>query len=211
MFSSGGLGSRSVEKRTDMRQRIASLTSNILNPFLISLAIILLLSFTSTPSMLEAIKWALISMAVSILPVFLVIIYLVRNGRLDTAFTDVRGQRTKIYLLAGLCAVVSCIILAYLRAPSILVAAFTTGLSTIVIFMCINLWWKISLHTGLVAASVTVLVMMYGWAAVVTVALVPLTAWSRIELEYHSLAQATIGALLAVLIVFVMFYPSLLA
>ena len=207
MFSSGGLGSRSIEKQTDMRQRIASLTSHILNPFLLTLALILLLSFTSTPSTLDAIKWALISVALTILPVSLVIIYLVRNGSLDTIFTNVRSQRTKIYLTGGLCTIAGCIILSYLNAPSILVAGFTAGLSTALIFLLINLWWKISLHTALVAASATVLVMLYGWVAAATVALIPLTAWSRIELQYHSLAQAISGALLAALIAAVVFYP----
>ncbi len=194
-----------------MRKRLANLTSNILNPFWVSLVVILLLSFASASSTLDALKWALVSIALSILPVFSVIVYLVRNGKLDGIFTNVRGQRTKIYLLAGLCAVVGCIILIYLRAPSILVAAFTAGLSTAVIFMCINLWWKISLHTAFITASVTVLVMLYGWVAVVTVALVPLTAWARITLEHHSLAQVATGALLAALIVVVVFYPFVLA
>ena len=196
-----------MEKQTDMRQRIASLTSNILNPFLISPAIILLFSFTSTSSALEAIKWALISMAVSILPIFLVSIYLVRNGSLDTIYTNIRRQRTKIYLAAGLCAIAGFATLSYLGAPPILVAGFTAVLSTALIFMLINLWWKISVHTALVAASATVLVMLYGWVAAATVALIPLTAWSRIELQYHSLAQAISGALLAALIAAVVFYP----
>lgn len=200
-----------MEKQTEMKQRIANLTSNILNPVLVCLAIIILLSFASAPSTLDAIKWALISIAMSVVPVFLGIIYLVRNGKLDAFFTNVREQRTKIYLLGCLCVSVSCITLAYLRAPSILVAAYATGLSTALTFTFINLWWKISLHTALVAASATVLVMLYGWAAAATVALVPLTAWARIELEYHSLAQAISGALLAALIVIVMFYPLALA
>jgi len=199
-----------MEAQTEMKKRIANLTSNILNPFLLCLTIIFLLSFVSTSSTFDALKWALISMALSILPVFLIIIYLVRNGRLDAVFTNIREQRTKLYLMAGLCTIVGCIILAYLGAPSILVAAFVTGISTTVIFMCINLWWKISLHTGLVAASATVLVILYGWTAVATVALVPLTAWARIELEYHSPAQAVTGALLATLIVVVVFYPSVM-
>jgi len=63
----------------------------------------------------------------------------------------------------------------------------------------------------MVAASATLLVMLYGWIAVATVALVPLTGWARIELEFHSLAQATIGALLAALIVVAVFYPLALA
>jgi len=189
-----------------LRERIANLTSNILNPFLVSLVLILLLSFKSTSSTLDAVKWSLISMAVSILPFFLVIMYLVRNQRLESPFIITRRQRTKIYLLAGVCAGVGCVILLYLEAPKELISTFVAGLSAVVVFMCVNLWWKISLHTALVTASVTVLIILYGPIAAVTVVLVPLIAWSRIELKHHSLAQVAAGALLATLIVAVVFY-----
>ena len=201
----------SMEKQTGVRKQIANLASNILNPFLLSLAIILLLSFASTASTLDALKWVLISMVLSVLPVLLVIVYWVRNGRLDAVFTNIREQRTKIYLLAALCAVIGSIILTYLGAPSILVAAFTAGLSTIIIFLLINLRWKISLHTAFVSGSVTLLVMLYGWIAVATVVLVPLMAWARIELKHHSLAQTATATVLATLIVIVVFYRFLLA
>ena len=191
--------------QTETKKRIANLTSNILNPFLVSLMIIWLLSLASAASTLDALKWTLIAMALSVLPVFLVVIYLVRTGRLDAVFTIMREQRTKIYLLAGVGAIIGFIVLAYLEAPPILVAGFAAGLVTAVIFMCINLWWKISLHTAFVAGSATALVILYGWVAAVTVALVPLTAWARVELKHHSLAQATTGALLAALIVIVVF------
>ncbi len=194
-----------------MRKRIARLTSVILHPILLILVMLFLLSFVSAPSALDAIRWALISVALSILPVMLSLVYLVRSGRLDSFFTIVRRQRTKVYLLAGVYAIVGCVILSYLGAPSILLAAFATGLSTTLIFMFINLRWKISLHTALVGASVTVLVILYGWLALVTAALVPLTVWSRIELHHHSLAQATTGALLASLIAVTVFYPFVLA
>lgn len=200
-----------MEKQADTRKRIANLTSNILNPFILCLALIFLFSFTSSSSTPEAMKWAFLSMAVSILPVFLVILYMLRHGKLDNFYIDIRQQRTRIYLIGCFCALISCITLVYLKAPAILVAAFTTGLSTAFIFTLINLWWKISLHTALVAASATVLVLLYGWMAAATLALVPLTAWARIELESHSLAQTVSGALLAALIVVVMFYPLALA
>ncbi len=203
--------SHPMEKQADTRKRIANLTSNILNPFILCLALIFLFSFTSSSSTPEAMKWAFLSMAVSILPVFLVILYMLRHGKLDNFYIDIRQQRTRIYLIGCFCALISCITLVYLKAPAILVAAFTTGLSTAFIFTLINLWWKISLHTALVAASATVLVLLYGWMAAATLALVPLTAWARIELESHSLAQTVSGALLAALIVVVMFYPLALA
>jgi len=168
--------------------------------------LILLLSFKSTPSALDAIKWSLISVAASILPVFGVIIYLVRSQRLESAFINVRKQRTKIYLLAGVSASVGCVILYHLEAPKELIAAFVAGLSAVVVFMCVNLLWKISLHTAFVTASVTVLIILYGSIAAGTVVLVPLIAWARIELKHHSLAQVATGALLAALIAFVVFY-----
>jgi len=189
-----------------LRKWMANLISKTLNPFLVSLVLMLLLSFKSTYSVYDAVKWSLISVAVSILPVFLVIIYLVRNQKLESLLIISRRQRTKIYLLAGVCVGVGYIISFYLGAPKELMATFVAGLSAAIVFMCINLWWKISLHTAFVTASVTVLIILYGAIAAVTVVLVPLTAWSRIELKHHSLAQAVTGALLATLIVVVVFY-----
>jgi len=189
-----------------MRKQVANLVSGILNPFLVSLVIILLLSFESTRSPLDALKWSLILIAISLVPVYSVVVYFGRNERLGSSFFDVRKQRTKIYLLAGICAVVGCIVLVYSGAPLILLATFVAGLSATVIFMGINLWWKISLHAAFVAASVTLLVILYGSIGAVTVMLLPLVAWARVELEHHSLAQVTTGAFLAALIVGVVFY-----
>lgn len=189
-----------------MRKRIANLASNILNPFLVSLVIILLLSFEATSSILDALKWSLILTALSILPVYALIIYLVRSKRVESLFIHVRKQRTKVYLLAGVCVGLSYTILHYLGAPQMLMATSATGLSVIVVFVCINLWWKISIHTAFIAILVAILIILYGWIAAVTVLVIPLIAWARIELAYHSLAQVVTGALLATLIVVVVFY-----
>ena len=189
-----------------MRKRIANLTSNILNPFLVSLVVVLLLSFGSTSSTLDALKWSFILIAVSILPVFSVILYLARHGRLESIFTSIRSERTKVYLVASVCAGAGCVILHYLGAPLLLIATSAAGLLAVFLFMGINLWWKISLHAAFVAASVTALVILYGSMAAITVVLLPLIAWARIELEHHSPAQVTIGALLATSIVVVVFY-----
>ena len=189
-----------------MRRRIAKLTSKILSPFFISLVIILLLSFESARTILDALKWSLVLIAISIVPVYSVVVYLARNHSLESRFINVRKQRTKIYLVASICALVGCVILLYLGAPLILVATFVAGLSAIVVFMCINLWWKISLHTAFIAASVTMLVILYGAIATIAVVLLPLVAWARVELEHHSVAQVATGALLTTLIVVVVFY-----
>ena len=192
--------------QTETRQRIANLMSNILNPFLVGTVSILILSFESASGALDALKWALILIAIGILPVFLAAIYLVRKGKLDGVFTSIRQQRTRIYLLAGVCAGAGYSILHYSGAPLMLVATFATGLSAAVIFTVINLWWKISLHTALMTALVTVLVILYGWIAVVTVVLVFLIGWARLVSKQHSPAQVVAAALLSALIVVVGFH-----
>ena len=67
------------------------------------------------------------------------------------------------------------------------------------------------MHTAFIAGSAMVLVILYGWGGMVTMTLVPLTAWARIELESHSLAQAATGALLAAVVVVAVFYPLVVA
>ena len=189
-----------------MRERISNLTSNILNPFLLSLVISVLTSVESTASLLDALKWSLILIALSILPIYLFVTYMVRNNRLDSVFASVRRQRTKIYALAVILGVVGYVILFYLKAPPMLLALVVSGASAAVIFMCINLWWKVSLHTAFVAASVTVLVILYGVMATVAAALILLVAWARIGSGHHSLAQVFTGALLAASISGAVFY-----
>ena len=189
-----------------MIKRIANLTSIIFSPFLVGLALILLVSFESTASILDAIKWSLILIALSILPIYLVVVYLVRSNRLDGILVSIRQQRSKIYALAAILAGIGCIILFYLKAPLIMLALFVTGFFGTAIFMGINLWWKISLHTAFIAASVTLLVILYGFMAAAAIVLIPLVAWSRLELESHSPAQLVAGALLAISILPAVFY-----
>jgi len=189
-----------------MKRKLAKLTSNVMNPFLVSLALIFLLSFESTASTAEALKWALILIAISILPVFAVIIYLAHNDQIEGIFINIRRQRTKIYFLAGICTIAGCALLIYLGAPLILLAAFIAALAAIVIFMCINFFWKISLHAAFAAASVTVLTILYGSFGAITAMLVPTVGWARMELKHHSLAQVVVGTLLATSIVVVVFH-----
>ncbi len=189
-----------------MRKRIANLTSHILSPFLVGLALILLVSFESTTSIFDALKWSLILVVVSILPIYLVVIYLVRNNRLDSVFANVRQQRTKIYVLTVILAGLGCIILLSAKAPLMLAALFVAGFSGTIIFMCINFRWKISLHTAFTTASVTLLVILYGFTAAAAIVLIPLVAWARIELDHHSPVEAVTGALLATSILVTVLY-----
>ena len=189
-----------------MRKRIANLTSNIFSPFVIGLVLIPLVSFKATISTFDAIKWSLILIALSILPVLLFAVYLVRRNQLDSVFANTRQQRIRIYALAIILIGMSCILLFTLKAPLSLLALFIAVFSANLVFTGINFWWKISLHTAFITAAVTLLFTLYGFMSAVSVVLIPLVGWARIELGHHSLAQTVTGALLAASILVAVFY-----
>lgn len=188
-----------------MRKQIARLTSNILSPPVTATISILLVSFESTTSLFDSFKWVLTAIALSILPLSLAVVYLVRTKRLDSVFADIRKQRTKIYVLVTILAGVGYVVLHCLAAPLELAALFLTGFVFGVIFGCINLWWKISLHTAAVATLITVAVISYGFMATTSVVLLPLMVWARVELGCHSAAEGITAAFLATLILVLVF------
>ncbi len=137
-----------------MRERLSRLISDVLNPFIVTLIVIVMLAFKSAVSAGEAIRWALISVALSVLPVYFVVIYLVKRKRLNGVFANPREQRYSIYILASALGAIGCGLLWYFGAPKLLAITFTAGLIAIVVFASINYFWKISLHTAFIAAAV---------------------------------------------------------
>lgn len=186
-----------------MRKRLAKLISSIFNPFLVSFLVIILLAFHDTTGTAEALKWAAISLALSVLPVFVVVVYLARQGKLDGILVIPQEQRKGIYVLAAVLGAIGCAVLYFLGAPELLVATFCAGVVAVVIFMVINMFWKISLHAAFISGSATVLTVIYGMIGALSILLLLLVAWARIELKLHSPAQVAGGAALAAAIVIV--------
>ena len=156
-----------------MRDKVAELTSIIVNPFLVNIILLLIISFKSTGSTAEGVKWFLISVAISIVPIFSIVLCLVRHNRVDSLFIKVRAQRDKVYVLSSVLMGIACAVLFFLRAPVMLVALFVAIFIAGLVFACVNRWWKISIHIASIAAAVTAMVILYGSAAAWTILLGP--------------------------------------
>ena len=189
-----------------MRERLARFISNTLNPFVLSATVIILLAFHETSNITDALKWASISLAISVLPVFIAVTFLVQSKKLDGFFNNLREQRSIAYLLACALGAVSCGLLWYLKAPELLAVTFIAGLLSIIVFSVINHFWKISLHTAFIAASLTIVIIIYRVAAVWVLVFLPLVAWARIDSKQHSIMQVVIGGVLAAAIVVGVFF-----
>jgi len=188
-----------------MKIRVANLISNTINPFLTGMIIILAICLESTNTIPDALRWALVATGLSMLPIFFVVVYLVIKRRVDSVFANTRQQRTIIYFVSLGLAVIGCIALWLLGAPYALVISFLVALIAGTVFMIINFWWKISLHTAAITALVTILITLFGYPALVSALLVPLVMWSRVALGHHSILQTIAAAILVPVIIVPLF------
>jgi membrane-associated phospholipid phosphatase len=187
------------------RTRLATLISDGLNPLVIGLTLLAFVSFDATDNAAEALKWFFLVTGLCFMPVLLIALYLVRTGRMDALFSNRRHQRHRIYVIGLFFNVLAITFLTWLNAPDILIAALVAGLVSVVSFAFINLWWKISVHASVASALVTVLLVLYGWTAAVSLLLIPLMSWARVVLAQHTVGQVAAGSILSAVIVLVTF------
>lgn len=183
-----------------MRKKLAESISEIINPILVSLIAIALLSYESTTSTTDAIKWAAILIFLCVVPVYLTAYILVRMGRLEGIFNNTREKREQLYLAACICAGTALLILYSSGAPEQMVATITATFAAGITFALINLKWKISIHTAFITGFVVLAILLYGWPMALLGGLVIAVAWSRVELKWHTSGQVVAGIVATTLI-----------
>ena len=184
-----------------MKEKLAGLTSNIVNPFVVAVVVLALIALKTSSDVPHAVQWILVTIAISVLPIFILVILLLRFKKLDGIFNNSREQRTKIYVVAVVLGAVDSLLLWYFKAPQLLLETFCAGLVAVAVFTVINHYWKISLHTAFITAGVAMLIIVYGASMAWGLVFLPFVGWSRMVLKQHSLAQVSIGGLLAAVIV----------
>lgn len=189
-----------------MKHKVARYISNILNPFSIAVIILIVLSLKEGDNIPDMVRWLLITIGISVFPVLIIVFILVRLKKLDSLFSNPREQRNAIYLSACIIGAVDCVFIWYSHAPKLMAVIFTAGFIAVIIFMVINYFWKISLHTAFVTATVVLLIIEYGPWALWTSLAIPLVGWSRLVMKQHNLLQVAVGGLLAAVIVFIVFW-----
>lgn len=120
----------------------------------------------------------------------------VARGRWDDRY--VGAKRPRLVVLAFILASVTAglVVLATLGAPRELTWYFGCMIGSVAVLASITAVWKISIHCAVASGSATILSLMFGPPLTVTYLLVALTAWSRVELKAHTIAQAIAGSVL---------------
>jgi len=179
---------------------MASLVSLVFSPFLVLIAAILLVVHLTAETLQQAILWSLISIVFASVFPFIFILILVRLGKLSGMGIAIREQRIGPLLFSLGSALVGTFILHRLGAPKMLVWLGIAYAVNGVVFIAVTRVWKISFHTGVMAACVTALTLLVNINLAWLFLLLPLVAWSRIYRKRHTLFQTLAGVFLAAIV-----------
>lgn len=117
----------------------------------------------------------------------------VRAGRLTDHHIPERAHRRGPLLFGMASVAAGTVALVLLGAPRELLALLGAGIAGLLVFAAVTAFWKMSIHAGVAAGTVAVLVALYGPVALAGAPLVPLIGWSRVRLSAHTCGQVIAG------------------
>jgi len=137
---------------------------------------------------------ALAALFVCVLPL-VVLLVLVRKGKVTDHHVSDRKQRAPVLLMALGCIALGLLVLNAVDAPLSVVAMVLAVVGGVAVLAGVSPFWKMSGHAAAMSCAAVVSVLMLGAAWAPLLLLVPAVGWSRVVLRAHSLAQVVAGSL----------------
>lgn len=137
---------------------------------------------------------ALAALFVCVLPL-MVLLVLVRLGKVTDHHVSDRKQRAPVLLMALGCIALGLLVLGAVDAPQSVIAMVLAVVGGVAVLAVVSPFWKMSGHAAAVSCAAVVSVLMLGAAWSPLLLLVPAVSWSRVVLRAHSLAQVVAGSL----------------
>ncbi|MDT0170415.1 phosphatase PAP2 family protein [Pseudarthrobacter sp. BRE9] len=137
---------------------------------------------------------ALAALFVCVLPL-LVLLALVRLGKVTDHHVSDRKQRAPVLLMALGCIAAGLLVLTAVDAPPSVTAMVLAVVGGVAVLAAVSPFWKMSGHAAAVSCAAVVLVLMLGAAWAPLLLLVPAVSWSRVVLRAHTPAQVLAGSL----------------
>lgn len=184
--------------------RVSRILSNIISPPIMFAAIGLALGIYERPFW-PGLGWGVIySLLVALTPI-LVILYLMRIGRIGELHMSATHERHIPYLTSVISGTVAFLILTLFDGPVLLRCLAVLSIITLGALGLINTKWLISIHATAAASTWMIATLVFGWVVgVILLPFVILIAAIRLYLKRHTPAQVLAGIALGISTVLVM-------
>ena len=187
-----------------MLKNLARLISLLSGPFVLFLPAPFILVFKETGNISYSLKWTFFSYIFLSSVVFFVLL-----GMLVGFFSDYgvskKEERPKLFAFGGIIAFLYLGSLILLSGPKVLyLVVFGIILGVMVISIVTN-WIKASIHTATVCAFTLSLVILFGYAFIPALILIPAMAWARVKIKKHTPLEAITGGFLGALLTIIVY------
>lgn len=179
--------------------RLARKISLWFNPVYYSPLVFLASALVSASSVVQALAFALLATLFIAVPALAYIVIGQKLGVLDDPHIPQRRKRVGLYFVSSLGTLTGFFALTLLDAPAELRATVLALLVATFVAAAINLFWKISIHTGGIVGTATVMALLFWPYGLLTYLMAIVVGWSRIMLKKHTIAQVLAGGAVAFL------------
>lgn len=193
--------------RQGFRDRLALWISAAASPFLVVPLFVFLVAAASADNARQLFTWMGVCVGFAVFVPFLYIMAAVRKGYITDLHIGMREQRKVPYLLTMASMGVGLLALVKVGAPEVLVACGVTMLVNAAVFLLITQYWKVSVHSSVLAGCILALAVAFSsWNLLWLMLLVPVVMWARVQRKRHSFAQGLVAVAISLLLICVVFH-----
>jgi len=175
------------------RVRHARTLSNIISPPIMFAITGLALGVYERPFW-PGLAWGFVYSLLIALSPLLVILYLLRTGRVSDLHMSATEDRHIPYLTAVISGAVAYALLTIFDGPMLLRCLAILSVITLGVLGLINTRWLISIHATAAAATWLIATLIFGWVVgLILLPLLILISWIRLYLKRHTPAQVLAG------------------
>ena len=182
---------------------LAVQVSRIFHPFVLAIPTGMLLLYLAELSIVESVKWVLLSAAVTILPTTLFMRF-----HPDYRLRDInsREKRNLLYLIAVTELIILTGLSYLLNAPETVMVYLYSAVILTSVGALINRFSKISLHVGFLSSFSTAVSFLSIQLGALFYAMTLTTAWSRLRMDRHTFRQLLLGVFIPIICIGPIFY-----
>jgi membrane-associated phospholipid phosphatase len=184
-------------RRRRVLTEIARIFSTVCNPFLTALALFVILAHARSATVTQFWTLAFTSVFFTSIGPMLYVFWLYWTERITDLDMSIRSERQAVFGAFVVFSMVGTIVLAFIGAPTIIIASMAAYTANAFIVMMITRLWKISTHALGITAPLITLIVLYGWQPLPFFILVPIVCWARVYLGAHTVGQVVAGSALA--------------
>lgn len=187
----------SIDKPTGWKDKAAFLVSALLSPFVIIPIFIMLVIARYSENMSDFWLYTGIAFLFSTVIPFGNVYIAVKRKKITDIHVAVREERVEPFIVCLLSILAGTYLLYRMGAPrEIVVLGIVMGLNGAIFFL-ITLFWKISMHSSILAAVLVSLMILVDPDYAVGFVMFPILIWARMRRQRHNIYQGMAATILA--------------